>query len=127
VTEHCYRCGRRATKWHHPTMRDCELQYLDPDLRFWMCHSCECAEHDLLRPLGLHDESPPPDGVGEVEWRLRRLGVFLARPASARDRLLAARLAPALPQWADALATHRGSCMTSPRNGDEAMQARMPR
>jgi hypothetical protein len=87
-------------------MQDEEGGYFDPDLAFWECHDCGCAEHDWLRACDLQDESRPLGPVGRVEYRLRRMGVFMARGGGS-DRVLAERLAHALPRWADELAEHR--------------------
>ncbi len=107
----CVACGGAACLNHHPTGRDTDGRYLDPDLKFPSCHDDHELFHDDWRTLGVEDSKRGQDPermlsfIERVALRLRRLAASVGRLAEAypEQKWLAAG-ARALQRWADELA-----------------------
>ena len=110
MTAGCLWCGAPAWRGHHPTGRDPDGRYLDPDLKFPSCHDHHELSHDDWRTLEIEDSERGREPqkrlcfIERVALRLRRLAVTVGRFAEAYPRAtwLAAG-ARALKRWADEL------------------------
>jgi hypothetical protein len=101
----CAFCGSAACDLHHPTGKDADNEYLDPDLRIPVCHNDHELIHDDWHTLGLHDALPGLSRLELIELGLRRLAIATSRFAEAHpDWSWAAGIAVAFGRWADELA-----------------------
>lgn len=104
MSRRCLVCRGRAPWRHHPTGRDDQGAYLDPDLKSPVCHDDHQLAHDDWKTLGLEEVEDRLTVFERVELRHRRLAPFLARIAEANDAdNLNAQLARHLCTWADEL------------------------
>lgn len=95
----CHVCQRRATRDHHPTGRDTEGEYLDPDLRMELCHSHHELCHDDWHTFELETIEEPLTVIELVAVGMRRLALTLARVDGGNDTFWG-RLAGSLVDWA---------------------------
>jgi hypothetical protein len=87
VSARCLRCGAAGlSRRHHPTGKDEQGDYLDPEFTLDHCHDCHELIHDDWHTAGLADEAQatPQPAIVRLELGLRRLAVMLARHAEAQ-------------------------------------------
>jgi hypothetical protein len=107
----CLVCTCRGSLGHHPTGRDPQGVYLDPDLKLPFCHDDHELAHDDWRMLRIADPARGGEGavpltlVERVELRLRRLAATTGRLAAACPGWVwIGELARSFKRWADELA-----------------------
>jgi hypothetical protein len=101
-------CGRPAGRRHHPTAKDEQGRYLDPEFTVATCRD----HHELLgddrRTLDLETTEFPLTWLDGVEVRLRRMAIDAARLASSHPgNRWFALAADVLARWAGELAAFR--------------------
>jgi hypothetical protein len=104
----CIHCGRPAERRHHPTAKDHQDRYLDPEFAVPFCHD----HHELLGDdrltLGVEIAAGPLTLLDRVELRLRRMGIDAARLAQRYpDNRWFSLAATLLARWAGELAAFR--------------------
>lgn len=101
----CVYCGQLGLwRQHHPTERDENGVYLDPDFTVPACHDHHTLVHDDCRSLGLEEVADPLGATELNALRLRRLAVNLARVSSPEGAVVLLQAAARfLPCWADEL------------------------
>lgn len=108
----CLWCGERADDEHHLTGRDPHRQYLDEELTAPLCHSDHELAHDELRLAGIDTPPTAPwSAVVAVEFRLKRLALFLGGLAEHWQHPFWERLAAAVRSWADELHDSRAAAL----------------
>jgi hypothetical protein len=101
----CVFCGRLDRgQEHHPTAKDDNDLYLDPDFTVPACHDHHTLVHDDYRTLGIEVVTGPLSPTERHALRLRRLSVNLARVTWPEGAVVLLRAAAVfLPRWADGL------------------------
>jgi hypothetical protein len=109
VSEQCRICGAAdPVDAHHLTGKAEGVGYLDPGLVARLCHDDHELCHDDLRIAGVDQPLPEERGsvVERVAYRLRRVGLFLARVVEVAALGWLAGLASGVVAWAEDLESH---------------------
>src|SRR5437016_6562248 len=75
----CVFCGAPSVAGHHPTGRDSDGRYLDPDFKVPACHDDHYLTHDDWYAFGLDNSAGLRTSIEIMEMAMRRLGVLCAR------------------------------------------------